>query len=68
MKLYQIIADYRPNNPHKPKYYVIANSKSDAKKKFKDLLSWLDIYGICEVDDKESKKIIGEPMKHIIIE
>ena len=68
-KLYRIIADYRPNNPVKPKYYVIAYSKQEAKKKFQSLISWLKIYEIEEVTkDEDITEIISNPRHYIIIE
>lgn len=66
-ELYVITADYRPNNPNKPKYYVVASSKKEAREKFSRLISWLKIYGVEAVDPSESVHIINHPEKHIII-
>lgn len=65
-RLYKITADYRPNNPNKPVYYVIATSKSEAKKKFSDRISWLKIYDVVEYIG-DSTEILAHPDKHIII-
>ena len=40
---YKITADYRPNNPNKPIYYVMAHDKKSAKKTFSEVISWLKI-------------------------
>ena len=66
-ELYVITADYRPNNPNKPKYYVVASSKKEAREKFSRLISWLKIYGVEVVDPSKSIHIINHPEKHIII-
>jgi len=67
MRLFQIEADYRPNNQNKPHYYVMAKSKSDAKRKFKNRIAWLDIYGCEEVTDEAQANYIYEhPEKFIL--
>ena len=65
-RLYKITADYRPNNQTKPAYYVIAKSKSEAKKKFSDRITWLKIYDVAEYSGDETE-ILHHPDKHIII-
>ena len=67
MRLFEIEADYRSNNQSKPHYYVMAKSKSDAKRKFKNRMTWLDIYG-CEevVDEARAKEIHDNPEKYIL--
>lgn len=67
MKLYEITADYRPNNPDKPKYYVYGENKIEAKQRFSKCISWLKIYEVTELDEATAEKIISEPMKHIVI-
>lgn len=67
MSLYKIIADYRKHNSNKPCYYVEAESLKQAKKRFKNLISWLDIYYIEVCNSAETKKVLSEPNKHIII-
>lgn len=67
IKLYRITADYRKNNPNKPRYYVRARNTKEAKSRFKNRISWLDIYGVEAVDINDAKVIISEPAKHIII-
>lgn len=66
-KLYKVIADYRPNNPNKPDYYVYAESKKQAKKKFQNLFTWLKVYEVSELTDDDIERISSEPRKHIII-
>ena len=62
-----ITADYRPKNTNKPKYYVIADSKKEAKEKFMAKISWLKIYS-CELLNKTlGQEIVSRPEKYIII-
>lgn len=67
VKLYKVTADYRKHNPDKPHYYVRAKTKIEAKERFKNTISWLDIYNVEVCDDSIVNVIIAEPMKHIII-
>lgn len=67
MKMYEIIADYRPNNPNKPKYYVWADTAKDARMIFTNIISWLKIYSVSVVGDDTAAKINQEPAHHIII-
>ena len=66
-KLFKITADYRPRNPNKPSYYVVAKDKTEAKKKFMAKISWLNIYTVDLLDETETEAIISHPEKHIII-
>ena len=66
-KLYKVTADYRKNNPNKPCYYVRAKTKKEAKERFNNIISWLDIYDVEVCEDSIVEKIMEEPMKHIII-
>lgn len=67
VKLYKVTADYRKNNPNKPHYYVRAKTKKEAKERFKNIISWLDIYNVEVCEDSAANEILAEPMKHIII-
>ena len=68
-RLYRITADYRPNNPKKPTYYVVGYSKQEAKKKFQDRISWLKIYDIEEILEGEViAEVMLNPARYIIIE
>lgn len=67
VKLFEITADYRPNNPNKPVYYVLADCKKEAKKRFNNIISWLKVYSIIEIDEVVAENILNNPMKHIII-
>lgn len=64
--LFKIIADYRPNNPNKPRYYVIAKDKKSARNRFSEYISWLTIYSCEECDSEEKKRVLGDPCHHII--
>ena len=55
MQTYEITADYRPNNPNKPKYYVHANSKKQAKEKFSRCFTWLTVYDCQEAEEQPDK-------------
>lgn len=65
--LFKIHADYRKNNPVKNLYYVLAQNKKEAKKKFTNLITWLDVYSVEECSKEEAEIILSEPNKHIII-
>ena len=67
MKMYEIIADYRPNNPNKPRYYVWADTAKDARMIFTNIISWLKIYSVGVVGDDIATKINEHPSHHIII-
>ena len=67
MSLYAVTADYRPNNPNKPIYYIYAESPREAKQKFQSIVTWLKVYDVVELDKGEADKIIADgPMKHIV--
>ena len=65
--MFKIHADYRKNNQHINWYYVIANTKKEAMEKFKNTISWLDIYNVEICTDEESKTIIQNPAKYILL-
>ena len=67
VKLYEITADYRPNNPNKPKYYVRAKNKSEAKKRFDNKIGWLKIYSVHECSEDMARKVVGNPQHYIIV-
>lgn len=52
VKLYAINADYRKWNKGVNWYYVIARTPCEARKRFANRISWLDIYEVKEVTDK----------------
>ena len=66
--MFEITADYRPNNPNKPKYYVLADSRREAKEKFAQIISWLKIYEVVgPIDTDLAEEILRHPEKNIII-
>ncbi len=66
ISLYKVTADYRKNNLSKPNYYVLGKSIKEAKQRFKNHISGLDIYG-CEVcDDETAKDIVSNPIHYIV--
>lgn len=64
--VYCILADYREHNPNKPDYYVIAKNAVEAKKRFKQRVSWLKIYSCKECDSKISETIVSNPGDYIV--
>ena len=65
--LFKIHADYRKNNSVKNLYYVLASNKREAKKKFVNIITWLNVYSVEECSKEETSIILSEPNKHIII-
>lgn len=66
MRLFKIIADYRPVNGHNPQYYILENNKSNAQRKFSSKFSYMKIYEIKEVLDKDSQlEILMNPEHYI---
>ena len=41
--------------------------KREAKKKFTNLITWLDVYSVEECLKEETDNILSNPSKHIII-
>lgn len=66
VSLYKVTADYRKNNPNKPNYYVLGRSIKEAKQRFKNRISWLEIYGYKVCDDETAKDIVSNPIHHIV--
>lgn len=64
-KIFKVIADYRPNNPNKPCYYVKAGSAQQAKKRFLAFMTWLKIYSIELCDEQETAKVMAEPERYL---
>lgn len=67
IRMYKITADYRPNNPSKPCYYVYGRSKKEAKERFSSLISWLKVYNVELVEEAMAEKVVSEPTKYILI-
>ncbi len=66
VKLYCVTADYRKHNPNKPHYYVAGHNPREARQRFKDRISWLDIYGVEEVTDETLiQNILNKPLNYI---
>lgn len=56
MNLYEIEADYRPKNPNKPRYYVWGYTIKDAKLVFSNIIPWLTIYNVTQVNEEDTYK------------
>lgn len=67
IKMFKIHADYRRNNPHINWYYVIADAKKEAKEKFKNTISWLDMYEVVACTEEESQAVIQNPYGYILL-
>lgn len=67
MIMFKIHADYRKNNPHINWYYVLANTKKEAREKFKSRISWLDIYKAEMCTEEEVEKVINNPYNYILL-
>ncbi len=66
VKLYAVTADYRKHNPNKPIYYVAGHNAREARERFKEHITWLDIYGVGEVADaKRINEILNSPYHYI---
>ena len=50
LKLYIVTADYRLINNVRPRYKCAARNKTECRKKFKEIFSWLKIYSVEEID------------------
>lgn len=66
-KLYEITADYRPNNKFKPKYYVCAESSKKAKQIFTDNIPWLGVYECEEIKDENAIIEIISNRRHYMV-
>ena len=67
IKIYAVTADYRPKNPKKPIYYVLGNNKKEAKKRFSNVISWLKIYDIRELNQEEERELKNKGREEYIL-
>lgn len=65
IKIFKIIADYRPKSPNNPCYYVKAESARQAKKRFLAFMSWLKVYNVELCNEEETEKIMSEPERYL---
>lgn len=67
-RLYEITADYRPKNPNKPKYYVIAQTPTNAKSLFVNTIPWLKIYSCTVITDPSRvNEVLANPRHYILL-
>lgn len=65
-KLWAVNAGYKKGHIGGLLYYVIAKNKTEAKKKFSSRISWLTVYEVVQVKDKERiEEIYSHPEKYI---
>ena len=66
MKLFAVNAGYRKTDVGTNWYYVRAKNAREAHKRFKDQMTWLDVYGVREVTDAELiQDVLSSPRKYI---
>lgn len=63
--MFCLYADYRPGSKGNP-YYVEAPSKGEAIRKFKKMMSWLDVRGTEAVTEDKAKAVRADPLHHIL--
>lgn len=65
-KLFAVNAGYRKTDVGANWYYVRAKNAHEARKRFKDRITWLDIYGVSEVTDAIlMQDVLSSPRKYI---
>ena len=67
MNIFCITADYRKDNQNKPKYYVAAKNKIDAKKKYLGIMPWMKIYDCVELTEEERKEFLSKDKMSYIL-
>lgn len=66
MKLFAVNAGYRKTDVGTNWYYVRAKNAREARKRFKDRITWLDVYGVREVTDAALiQAVLSSPRKYI---
>lgn len=66
MKLFAVNAGYRKTDVGTNWYYVRAKNAREARKRFKDRITWLDVYGVREVTDAALiQDVLSSPRKYI---
>ena len=68
MKLFAVNAGYRKTDVGTNWYYVRAKNAREARKHFKDRITWLDVYGVREVSIFHPKKKVGIAKPIMMIE
>lgn len=65
-KLFAVNAGYRKTDVGTNWYYVRAKNAREARKRFKDWITWLDVYVIREVTDVALiQDVLSSPRKYI---
>nr|DAH18438.1 MAG TPA: LysW biosynthesis protein LysW [Caudoviricetes sp.] len=65
--MYKISADYRPNNPDHPTYYVYGGTAKEAKQRLLSICPYFKVYTAEKLDDASAYKIHSDPYHHCII-
>ena len=58
MKVFLVIADYRPTNQNKPTYEVVAKNERVCKQGFQKKFPWLKVYSVTEVSKEPNQNMI----------
>ena len=67
-KLFAVNAGYRKTDVGTNWYYVRAKNAREARKRFKDRITWLDVYGIREATDAALiQDVLSSPRKYVCI-
>lgn len=67
IKMYAVNADYRPGKS-KNWYYILANNKVEARRKFSERISWLTIKQVVLVEDEAfAQQVLTQPYQYILL-
>lgn len=65
-KVFRVNADYIMNRSKPNYYYVIAETRMKARRKFEGKISWLKIISIEECPEEEAIHVVNHPMNYIV--
>lgn len=66
IKLYAVNAWYRPEDRGRNWYYVRARNKTEARKRFGAIVTWLDIYEVTETEPQLAEEIMQNRQRYIV--
>lgn len=68
VKMYKVRAGYCEKRPECCGiYYVFGRTKKEATKRFKERISWLDVYEVVLLDDSKAEEVMNDsPRKRIL--
>lgn len=66
MRLFAVNAGYRKSDIDTTWYYIRATNATEARKRFKNTVTWLDIYKVKEVTDETLiRDVLSSPLRYI---